>query len=110
MMAIYGLLIDYNYCSGCRTCEVACQLEHHYEPGVQGLFLTAIGPFPLPDGKWQYDNIPMHTPFCNHCSERVKKGKIPACVHNCQAGCITFGEIEDLVKQITSDRMALFTL
>ena len=23
-----GLLIDYYYCTGCRSCEVACDIEH----------------------------------------------------------------------------------
>jgi len=25
-MARYGLLIDYEYCTGCHTCEIACQM------------------------------------------------------------------------------------
>ena len=24
----YGLLIDYEYCSGCHACETACKMEH----------------------------------------------------------------------------------
>ncbi len=93
-MDIYGLLIDYNYCSGCRTCEVACQQDHGYDPTRQGLKLTVIGPAQLPDGKWQFDNLPVHTPYCNHCAHRIRRGKAPACVHHCQAGCITFGKIK----------------
>ena len=27
-MARYGILVDYDYCTGCHTCEVACQQEH----------------------------------------------------------------------------------
>ena len=109
-MALYGLLIDYDYCSGCRTCEMACQQEHGYDPSKQGLTLTAIGPTPLPGGKWQLDNLPLHTPYCNHCAARIAKGKRPACVHHCQAGCITFGEVEDLVKKMTREKMVLYTL
>ena len=61
-MEFYGLLINYNYCSGCRTCEMACQQDHGYPPSMQGLTLTTIGPHKLPNGKWQFDNLPLHTP------------------------------------------------
>ena len=26
--ATHGLLIDYEYCTGCQSCEVACKEEH----------------------------------------------------------------------------------
>ena len=110
-MAVYGLLIDYNYCSGCRSCEIACQMEHNYAPSMQGLRLSVIGPTLLPDGKkWQYDNLPLHTPYCNHCVSRIAEGKRPACVHNCQSGCISFGEIKDLIPKMTNEKMVLYTL
>lgn len=109
-MAVYGLLIDYNYCSGCRTCEIACQKEHGYAPSKHGLQLTVIGPTPLPNGKWQFDNLPVHTPYCNHCAQRISKGKLPSCVHHCQNGCIIFGEVKDLVKRMTGEKKVLYTL
>lgn len=109
-MTLYGLLIDYNYCSGCRTCEMACQQEHGYDPSRQGLKLSAIGPIPLPGGKWQFDNLPLHTPYCNHCAPRIKKEKLPACVHHCQDGCIVFGEIPELLPKMTREKMVLYTL
>jgi len=36
-MARYGILIDYDYCTGCHTCEVACQQEHDYAVGTNGI-------------------------------------------------------------------------
>ena len=36
-MARYGILIDYDYCTGCHTCEVACQQEHDYPVGTNGV-------------------------------------------------------------------------
>ena len=35
-----GLLIDYQYCTGCHTCEVACQQEHNYPAGKFGITVT----------------------------------------------------------------------
>lgn len=109
-MSLYGLLIDYNYCSGCRTCEIACQQEHGYDMLRQGLTLATIGPFPLPNERWQFDNLPLHTPYCNHCASRIAKGKKPACVHHCQAGCIEFGEVSELVTRLDGGKKVLYTL
>ncbi len=30
----YGLLIDYEYCTGCHACEVACAQENRREAGT----------------------------------------------------------------------------
>ena len=38
-MANYSLLIDYHYCTGCHSCEVACQQEHNYAAGTNGIML-----------------------------------------------------------------------
>ncbi|RLF04803.1 MAG: oxidoreductase, partial [Thermoprotei archaeon] len=35
-MPKYGLLIDYEYCTGCHTCEVACKQEHNLQPDQWG--------------------------------------------------------------------------
>ena len=39
-MARYALLIDHDYCTGCHTCEVACQQEHNYPPGTNGVVVN----------------------------------------------------------------------
>lgn len=109
-MPLYGLLIDYYYCSGCRSCELACQQEHGYDPSKQGVFVTTIGPAPLPNGRWQYDNLPLHTPYCNHCAPRIAEGKQPACVHHCQSGCMEFGRVEELAKRLDGGKKVLYTL
>ena len=36
-MAEYGLLIDYEYCTGCETCVVACKEEHGFPVGKWGI-------------------------------------------------------------------------
>lgn len=109
-MAVYGLLIDYEYCSGCHTCEIACQQEHRYDPKTLGIEVMTLGPTPLGNNKWEYDNIPVPTAFCDHCKDRIEKGKIPTCVKHCQAGCMTFGEITDLAKKVDREKMVIFAL
>ena len=34
-----GLLIAYDYCTGCHTCEVACKQEHGYPAGRWGIMV-----------------------------------------------------------------------
>ena len=41
-MARYALLIDYDYCTGCHSCEVACQQEHGWEAGMSGMKVIEI--------------------------------------------------------------------
>ena len=38
-MAKKGLLINYEYCTGCHTCEVACKQEHGYPAGRWGIMV-----------------------------------------------------------------------
>lgn len=40
----YGLFIDYGYCTGCHTCEVACKKEHHLKKGQWGIHVLQDGP------------------------------------------------------------------
>ena len=36
-MATYGLLIDYEYCTNCGSCQVSCKEEHGYPVGKTGI-------------------------------------------------------------------------
>jgi Fe-S-cluster-containing dehydrogenase component len=105
-----GLLIDYNLCSGCHSCEVACKKEHKLVVGQWGIKLAEDGPRKLSNGKWEWNYIPIPTELCDLCEERVKDGKNPTCVHHCQAQVMTYGPVEELAKQMVGKRkMALFT-
>ena len=108
----YGLLIDYKWCYGCHTCEIACQQAHEgYAPtkvGEQGKFgikIFEIGPFDLGDDRYQYEFIPVPTSYCDLCAERVGKGKEPTCVKHCQAGCMTYGPVDELAAKLTSEHI-----
>ena len=90
-----GLLIDYNFCTGCHSCEMACKAEHGFDQ--------------LPDGSWEYNFIPTPTDRCDLCAERVEEGRLPTCVHHCQGLCMYFGPVEDLARKMTSSHMVLFT-
>jgi Fe-S-cluster-containing dehydrogenase component len=43
------------------------------------------------------------------CGERVAKGKLPACVHHCQANVMKFGPVEELAREMEGkSHMVLF--
>lgn len=101
-MTRYGLLIDYEFCTGCHSCEVSCKMEHGIPEGQWGLRLAEIGPWPIGNSeRWQYDYVPVPTAQCNLCAERTEKGKLPICVHNCQSACMQYGPVEELVKTMS---------
>ena len=52
-MAAKGLLVDYEWCSGCHTCEVACQIEHGYPTDQWGIKVCEVGPWKYGEKKWQ---------------------------------------------------------
>lgn len=96
----YGLLIDYEFCTGCHSCETACQVELELPVGQYGIKLSQDGPRELPDGKWEYNYIPVPTSLCNLCEKRVEEGKLPTCVHHCQSACMHYGTVEELAKKM----------
>lgn len=95
-MSKKGLLIDYNYCTGCHTCEVACKQEHNWPVGSWGIKVTEYIQT-LPNNKVAIDYLPFPSDLCNLCYHRTSKGDLPACVKHCQADCMQFGELSELV-------------
>lgn len=105
----YGLLIDYEYCSGCHACEVACKKEHDMPRGDFGIKILQDGPRLNSNGRWEYEHLPVPTSLCDLCEERVNAGKLPTCVHHCQAGVMVYGSLEELAKKATKEKMVIFT-
>ena len=100
-MTRYGILIDYEFCTGCHSCEMACKQEHNLPTGKWGIKLAQIGPWEIEKDRWEYTFIPVPTELCDLCSERVANGKEPTCVHHCQAAVMEFGPVEELAKKLT---------
>ena len=107
-----ALLIDYNYCIGCHTCEVACQAEHGYEATKMGIKIMQIGPFALDpqEKKWQYEFVPLVNDFCDGCADRVARGKKPTCVHHCETACLKYGDWNELAAEARPKKNVLITL
>lgn len=106
----YGLLIDYEYCTGCHACEVACIKELNLPLNQYGIKLLTDGARQMPDGKWDLNNIPLPTSLCNLCEDRVAKGKMPSCVQHCQALVMSYGPVKELAEKMArKPKMVLFT-
>ncbi len=97
-MARNGLLIDYYYCTGCRSCEVACQQEHNYPAGQFGIKITEH--VLERKGGMSVYYLPFPTDLCNLCLHRTRHGIQPSCVKHCQARCMSHGPVAELVKQM----------
>ena len=92
----YGILIDYTWCTGCYSCTTACAVEHGYAHENPGVIVFQDGPRKLPNGKFEYTILPVFTSLCDMCKDRVEMGKLPTCVHHCQAACMKYGTIDEL--------------
>jgi Fe-S-cluster-containing dehydrogenase component len=108
-MARNGLMIDYEYCTGCHTCEIACKQEHNYPVGRGGINLVEIIT-ERPDKTLRIDYLPFPTQYCNLCLPKTTRGEQPACVKHCQAATMYFGSVAQLAKLMeTHPHSALFT-
>ena len=94
----YGLFINYEYCTGCHVCEVACKKVHDLPEGQYGIVLCEDGPRKNINGNWELTYLPLPTHLCDFCEERVKEGRLPSCAHHCQSGVMVYDTLENLAK------------
>lgn len=108
-----GLLIDYDWCSGCQSCEIACRNEHGWDLDTYGIKILELGPHSMSGLKqkgieWNY--VPTPTALCDLCAERVTRNEMPSCQLHCLAGVISSGPVEELSKQAVSMGKGKLTL
>lgn len=88
------VVVDYNWCIGCRYCMVACPYEARMfnwgTPSIPSQKLNPdmhyLGNRPRPRGVVEK---------CTFCIQRVRKGRYPACVEACPVGARKFGNLND---------------
>lgn len=97
-MAKFGILIDYQFCTGCHTCEIACKQEHGFGDGQWGIKILQYGPVEYSQDRWAFDYIPFPTDLCDFCHNRTARGLQPACVKHCQAGVMKYGTVKELAQ------------
>jgi len=95
----YGLLIDYEYCTGCFACQIACAQEYQWPAGMGGIRVQEVVQA-LPNDRAYLSYFPFPTELCILCKPRTKRGLQPACAKHCMAGCMSYGRVEDLAKEM----------
>lgn len=103
------LAIDYSLCTGCHSCEVACQQEHGLDADTFGIKLTQIGPDQISERHWQYEFVPVPTERCDRCARRLGAGKKPLCVQSCQTACMYVGTADELRDLLDKPKIAIFS-
>ncbi len=88
------VVIDYNWCIGCRYCEAACP----YHARRFNWTRPQIPPSEVnPDQAYLSNRIRMQGVMekCTFCLHRTRVGKLPACLEACPAGARVFGDLAD---------------
>lgn len=91
------LYVDYEWCTGCQTCEVACQQEHD---GKQGIKVIEQRTEREDSDHKEIEFMPNRNELCDFCKDRLGMGKDPACVHHCMADVMKFGDIDELADEV----------
>jgi Fe-S-cluster-containing dehydrogenase component len=101
-MKSHAMLTDVHYCTGCHSCEVACQQENKFDAKQFGIVVTE---HILKTRKGlTIDYVPYITDMCNFCAARVADGGKPSCVKHCQAKCMSFGTLEDIMEEAKNSK------
>ena len=96
-----AILVDYHYCTGCHTCEIACAVSHDLPNEQAGVVLNHIGLWESARGPWQDDYLPFWTKSCDLCQNgQAAHDGAPMCAHHCQAQCIKMGEVDQLAREL----------
>jgi len=93
------VVIDYDWCIGCRYCMAACPYgARHFnwaEPNIPPNELNTrthyLGNRPRPKGVVEK---------CTFCIQRARTGRYPACVEACPVGARKFGNLLDRNSEI----------
>lgn len=97
-MAKNALLFNYEYCSGCKSCEIACRNHLGLGLGEWGIKVAEVKPFKTEEGmEWIYQPVP--TKLCDMCENALESGEKPACERHCLAFCIEHGTVEEMAAR-----------
>ncbi len=93
------VVVDYNWCIGCRYCMAACP----YRGRVFNWSEPSIPPEELNTSVHYLGNRPRFRNVvekCTFCVQRVRVGRYPACVEACPTGTRKFGNLLDPDSEI----------
>jgi carbon-monoxide dehydrogenase iron sulfur subunit len=76
-----NVLIDGQKCITCAMCAMVCPFD-----------VLTFCPAPVAEVA---RTVALK---CDHCIDRQRQGKVPACVEACKVGALVFGDINELIK------------
>lgn len=93
------VVVDYDWCIGCRYCMTACPYwARHFnwrEPEIPAQEINPdthyLGNRPRPKGVVEK---------CHFCTQRTRAGRLPACQEACPTGARIFGNLLDPASEI----------
>jgi Fe-S-cluster-containing dehydrogenase component len=93
------VVIDYNWCIGCRYCEAACPYHarrfNWTKPQIPAEEITPVQAYLSnrirPQGVMEK---------CTFCLHRTRNGRLPACLEACPTGARVFGNLLDPDSEI----------
>lgn len=93
------VVIDYNWCIGCRMCQLACPYwARRFNWGEPVLPNEEVNP-----NTHYFGNRPRMRGViekCIFCLQRVREGRYPACVEACPVGARKFGNLLDPESEV----------
>jgi Fe-S-cluster-containing dehydrogenase component len=93
------VVIDYDWCIGCRCCMAACPYgARHFNWKTPSIAATDVNP-----SMHYLGNRPRQKGVvekCTFCIQRVRAGRYPACVEVCPVGARKFGNLLDPDSEI----------
>jgi Fe-S-cluster-containing dehydrogenase component len=93
------VVVDYNWCIGCRYCEAACPYHarrfNWQKPEIPAAEITReqgyLSNRVRPQGVMEK---------CTFCLHRTRNGRLPACLEACPTGARVFGNLADPASEI----------
>jgi len=88
------VVVDYNWCIGCRYCEAACPYHarrfNWKKPEIPADEIN-------PDQGYLSNRIRPQGAVekCHYCLHRTRNGRLPACLEACPTGARVFGDFND---------------
>jgi molybdopterin-containing oxidoreductase family iron-sulfur binding subunit len=93
------VVVDYNWCIGCRYCEAACPYHaRRFNWTAPEISADEINP----DQGYLSNRIRPQgvVEKCTFCLHRTRRGQLPACLEACPTGARVFGNILDPKSEI----------
>jgi molybdopterin-containing oxidoreductase family iron-sulfur binding subunit len=93
------VVVDYNWCIGCRYCEAACPYHaRRFNWAKPQIPASEINP----DQSYLSNRIRPQGVMekCTFCLHRTRNGKLPACLEACPTGARVFGNLLDPDSEI----------